>query len=92
MSKFISFDFRCESCGVWEDMVKPDVFVAPCPACGKDSNRIISGTRLDPRMGVDPDFATMADKWAKQRTKRAKIDRAHYKEHGTDRAYGADVQ
>lgn len=90
--KLILFDFRCKSCGLkFEDMVKPDVFEAPCPDCGTAGVRLISCPRLDPRMGLDPDFPTAYDNWAKRQTIKAKTDRAHYKEHGDDRKHGADV-
>ena len=66
--------------------------VLPCPECGSPSNRLISAPRLDPRMGLDPEGnPTMADKWAKVREQRAKIEKKHYKEHGTDMTPGADT-
>jgi putative FmdB family regulatory protein len=93
MSKLILYDFRCTACGLkFDDMVKSDVFETPCISCGSQSKRLVSCPRLDPRMGLDPDFPTAYDAWAKSKTIKAKTDRAHYKEHGTDRTYGGDVQ
>lgn len=93
MSKFILFDFECQSCQhVFDDMVKPDVHSAPCPRCAGDSKRLISAPRLDPRMGLDlAGNPTMAAKWEKIRKDRAKREAQHYKEHGTDMTPGADT-
>lgn len=93
MSKFTLYDFRCTSCNtVFEDMVKPSEYSAPCPDCGEAGKRLISAPRLDPRMGLDPvGNPTMGDKWAKVREQRARIEKAHYKEHGTNRTPGADT-
>ena len=93
MSKFILFDFRCTECLVkFEEMVKSSVKELPCPQCGARSTRLISTPRLDPRMGLDPvGNPTMGDKWARTREQRAKIEKAHYKEHGTDMTPGADT-
>lgn len=93
MSKYMLFDFRCTGCShKWDDMVKPNVWSAPCPKCGAEGKRLISTPRLDPRMGLDAvGNPTMGDKWAKIRKQRAKIESAHYKEHGTDMTPGADT-
>ena len=93
MSKLILFDFRCKLCGYrFEDLVKSDTFSLPCPECGGDGTRLISAPRLDPRMGLDPEGnPTMGDKWAKTREQRARIEKKHYKEHGTDMTPGADT-
>lgn len=92
MSKFMLFEFRCPSCNKkFDAMVKPDIREAPCTNCGTTGKRVISTPRLDPRMGLDPDFATMGDKWARIREQRAKIEKKHYKEHGTDMTPGADT-
>jgi hypothetical protein len=43
-------------------------------------------------MGLDPDgFPTAGDKWANLREKRARIEKKHYEEHGTDMTPGADT-
>jgi putative FmdB family regulatory protein len=94
MSKFILFDFRCLSCNnVFDDMVKPNVYEAPCPECGSSNvTRLMSAPRLDPRMGLDPEGnPTMGDKWAKIRKDRARQEKAHYEKHGTDMTPGADT-
>lgn len=42
----------------------------PCPKCGLTGKPTIGPSHFDYRMGVDPDFPTMADRWAKlQRAK-----------------------
>ena len=73
--KFILFDFRCEVCSnIFESMVKPDVFSAACPECGGESQRLISAPRLDPRLGLDPSFSTMSDKWARKHYQQRRIE------------------
>lgn len=93
MSKLILYDFRCTKCAhKFDGLVNSDVMSLPCPECTADSNRLISTPRFDPRMGLDPEGnPTMADKWAKTRNQRARIERQHYKEHGTDMTPGADT-
>lgn len=39
------------------------------PGCGQLAKFITSAPNLDPKMGVDPDMPTMADKWAKKHEK-----------------------
>lgn len=93
ISKLLLFDFRCTGCNhKFDDMVKSDVYEAPCPECGAQAKRLISCPRLDPKMGLDPDFPTAYDAWAKSKTQKTKIDKAHYKEHGVDASYGGDVK
>lgn len=91
--KLILYDFRCKTCDhKFDDMVKSDVFQLPCPECGSEAKRLISTPRLDPRMGLDPEGnPTMGDKWAKVREQRAKIEKKHYEEHGTNMTPGADT-
>jgi putative FmdB family regulatory protein len=93
MSKLILFDFRCTHCQhKFEVMVKPDIKSRPCPKCSSEGKRLISAPRLDPKMGLDPDgFPTAGDKWANMREQRARIEKKHYKEHGTDMTPGADT-
>ncbi len=93
MAKLLLFDFRCTECNTkFESMVKSDVLLTPCVECGADSKRLISGTRMDPRMGLDPESnPTMGDRWAKIRKERAQIEKKHYKEHGTNMTPGADT-
>lgn len=95
MSKLLAFDFRCQQCtAVFDDMVKPDVYEAPCPSCGATGVRLVSMPRIDPRLGTDPDgFPTMADKWAKTHEQRKRVEERREREHGPDSwgSAGADV-
>ncbi len=93
MSKLIFYDFRCTSCEhKFDDLVKSDVFSIPCPKCSGEAKRLISTPRFDPRMGLDPEGnPTMGDRWAKIRKQRARQEKAHYQEHGTDMTPGADI-
>jgi len=73
------FDFECRTCTlIFEDMVELESEVGPtCPKCDAvNAKRLISGTRLDPRLGLDPTgFPTMGDKWAQVRRQRQQIER-----------------
>jgi putative FmdB family regulatory protein len=93
VSKSILYDWRCQKCKhKFERMARSDVRQTDCPHCDGTANRLISTPRLDPRMGLDPDFPGAYDKWAKTRRQRATIEREHYKEHGDDLSPGADVK
>lgn len=73
------FDHECRLCGlVFEELVEPEAPKGPpCPKCDAvDAKRLITGTRIDPRLGIDPSgFPTMGDKWAKIRRQRQQIER-----------------
>lgn len=93
MAKLILYDFRCTRCKAkFDTMVKSDVHETPCVECGALSKRLVSTPRFDPRMGLDPEGnPTMGDRWAKIRKDRAKAEKKHYKEHGTNMTPGADT-
>lgn len=74
MSKLILFDFECPEGHVFEELIIPDNTTCECPRCGATAKRMISGTHLDPRMGLTNDFPTMARRWDKRTRQRAKID------------------
>lgn len=78
------FDFECGRCSkVFEDLVKPDQHTTECPWCGDPSaRRLITGTRIDPRLGLDPAFATVGDRWARIREQRRRIEEAKARDHG----------
>jgi putative FmdB family regulatory protein len=95
MSKFMVFEFYCEDCNkIFDGFVKPDKHEESCPNCKAMCHRVVSSPRLDMRMGVDPDFSTMADKWDKMHNQGRKIDEKRAEEHGPDSwgADGADVR
>ncbi len=86
MSKFMYFDFRCESCGnVAEAFVKPDVKTMSCPNCGGSTKRMISSPTIA-LSGTDPAFTTAYDKWERVQKNKRKIDSKHYADHGYDKA------
>ena len=93
MAKLILYDFRCTNCSAqFDDLVNSSVYESDCPECGAKGKRLVSTPRLDPKMGVDAEGnPTMADKWAKIRTKQAQIEKKHYEEHGTNMTPGADT-
>lgn len=87
MSKLILFDFECCDCGTeFEELAyrdHPDP--VKCPRCHGSSRRLITGTRIDPRLGVDAtSFPTMGDAWARKRRERAAIENKRKREHGAD--------
>jgi hypothetical protein len=73
----ILFDFGCtkDASHVFEELVEPEVREQICPRCGELAKRMISGTHLDPKMGLTNDFPTMARKWERKTKQRAKTDK-----------------
>ncbi len=70
----ILYDYRCPNCGgVFEalnSMTKRHCAV--CPSCDSISTRFTrTAPTIDPRMGVDPDFPTMAKRWDKKQRLKA---------------------
>ena len=83
--KLILYDFECEDCGnIFEELAdRSSPEPVKCLQCGQSkTRRLISTPRLDPRMGVDPAFASMADKWDRKRRQHQKIEEARHREHG----------
>lgn len=88
MAKAILYDWRCLSCDTkYDALVKSDVFNHPCPECGGDSKRLISTPHFDPKMGLDPDFGTFGDKWAKKNKQKVEQDKKFHKDHGVDKKH-----
>lgn len=74
----ILFDFECPKClAVFEELVNKEKLTHDCPECGSEATRIISGTRIDPKLGLSSDYPTMADKWERR-------VRAHHKSEDWD--------
>lgn len=65
------FDFKCPSGHVNEKNVSSDIRNVPCPSCGVDAVRIISGTSVK-LPGWDPGFPGAYDKWAREHEKASK--------------------
>jgi putative FmdB family regulatory protein len=80
------FLFRClrKACGhQFDDYVAySDIPTVKCEECGHKTERLITAPTIDPRMGLDPSFSTMSDKWAKVREQRAKIESAQAAKNG----------
>jgi len=72
------FDYLCTLCGdEFEELVErehPDP--VKCPLCGSSkTQRLITGTHIDPRLGLDAaSFPTMGDKWARKQRQRKAIE------------------
>jgi hypothetical protein len=77
MSKKLLFDFGCtaDPTHVFEELIEPECRELTCPRCGELAKRLISGTHVDPKMGLTNDFPTMARKWEKKTRQRAKTDK-----------------
>ena len=87
--KLLLFDFLCANEHLQEVLVQSEVHTRTCPACGGESIRLIPTPRIDPRLGVDPAFGTMSDKWARKHQQARRLDETREREHGPDRE-GAD--
>lgn len=74
MSKLILFDFECSAGHRFEELVPANRKTIKCLRCQRNAERQISGTHLDPRMGLTNDFPTMARRWDKRTRQRAKVD------------------
>lgn len=84
------FDYLCTLCGdEFEELVDrehPDP--VKCPTCGSSSTqRLITGTRIDPRLGIHADsFPTMGDKWVRKQRQRKAIEMKRRLSHGEEDA------
>lgn len=88
MSKLILYDWRCQSCNTkFEAFAKMAVLNHACPECGADSKRLISAPHFDPKMGLDPDFSTFGDKWAKKNKQKTEQDKKFHEAHGADKKH-----
>ena len=93
MSKFTLYDFRCTECNAkFEALVKPDIYVTSCHDCAGNAKRLISSPRMDPRLGVDPDFPGAYGKWEKTQRQKRQVEKRYYRDHGVDLTYGGDVK
>lgn len=78
-------DYQCRSCQrVFEELADRNApETVKCPQCGQfNPERLITGTRIDPRLGCDPAYATLGDRWVKRRDQQKKIEERRYREHG----------
>lgn len=67
----ILFDFECKFGHQFEELVKPNVKRLRCPVCSSTAQRLVATPNIGYRlMGVDPDFPTAGDKWAKMQERR----------------------
>lgn len=80
----VLFDHRCSECSkVFEELVERDgPKTANCPDCGGLADRQLGSLRMDPKLGVDPSYPTMADKWVKRRLQHQRIEEKRKREHG----------
>lgn len=80
----ILFDFECLACSkVFEEFHNTSTPETVKCECGGLTKRLIGATRIDPRLGLDPEgFPTMGDKWARTREQRTRIERQRDVSHG----------
>lgn len=77
-------DYECTACGhIFEELADRDApETVKCEQCGQFScKRLITGTRIDPRLGVDPSYPTLYDAWARKRKQAAAQERKRKLEH-----------
>lgn len=79
-------DYECQACGhIFEELADRDApETVKCNTCGKfQCRRLITGTRVDYRLGVDPgSWPTMGDKWARMHRQKTEQERKQKREHG----------
>lgn len=83
--KLLLDDFECRECKTeFEELADRNApETVKCPQCGQlNARRLITGTRIDPRLGVDPSYSTLGDKWVKRRDQQKKIEERRKREHG----------
>ena len=81
----ILYEWRCKSCNhKFDRFAKMTETATDCPECGRLAKRLISAPTIDPRLGVDPTFGTLGDKWAKKMENRAKEAKRRQLEHGDE--------
>lgn len=82
------YEWRCKDCShKYDELAKSDVKVGVCPECGAESKRLISTPNFDPKMGLDPDFSTFGDKWARTTRQKSNQDKKFYDDHGVDKKH-----
>jgi putative FmdB family regulatory protein len=71
------FDFECKNCGhQFEELVQPQYKKCKCPDCSSVAYRLIATPMINyRRMGVDPDFPTAGEKWAKMQEQRKRVEK-----------------
>jgi len=81
--KLLMFEWRCTNCNLkFDSLQSSDKRSIPCIECSSEAKRLISCPRIDPKMGVDPDFGTMSDKWARKKEQQYRINKKKAAEHG----------
>lgn len=81
----ILYEWRCKDCShKFDKFAKMDVKTTDCPVCGKEAKRLISTPRFDPKLGLDPAFGTMADKWEKTYMSGVRAANKRRDEHGDE--------
>jgi putative FmdB family regulatory protein len=82
--KLLLDDYSCRACGkVFEELAAHDApETVTCPECGKnEATRLVACPRIDPRLGVDPAFSTLGDKWMRKRAQQKRIEERRHREH-----------
>jgi putative FmdB family regulatory protein len=76
LSKLILFEYECPSCNLAFDELAKYEDAVNCPKCNAVATRLISAGHIDWTLGVQSSsFPTLADKWAKIQTQKARTDK-----------------
>lgn len=80
------FEFECPKGHLFDDLWDTNTPEnVECPKCSLVSKRLISATRIDPKLGVNASaFPTMGDRWERIRRQRTEIDNKKVRDHGPD--------
>ena len=64
------YQYECSNCEERFEALRPmsERKSAPCRQCSQAGTQVITTVSFDPKMGLDPDFATFYSKWGKTRT------------------------
>ena len=69
------YKYSCQCGEEFEELHSvSDRQTSTCHKCGEPAKLVITTVYFDGKMGLDPDFRTFSDKWAKKRVQRAKIE------------------
>ena len=87
MAPVTTFNFRCErdNTAFTAELDDSVELYRPCPKCGTLCNRIVGTFTMPLSMGVDPDFPTAWDRWARAHKHQTKIAERLKRDHGDTR-------
>jgi hypothetical protein len=95
VSKLILFDFECAEHGLFEDLVHPHIYEAPCPKCNRNAQRQISAPRIDHyhmalSPSASPESIAKFDRMHRERQEKETRSEAEHGDYQYGPAAGAD--